>query len=247
MSLKELRSGAILIADSHYGPWRTPFIDFLRAIDQEDIKTSQLILMGDNVDLLFGPIDATLRLNHEIITLLNSLSVKIEIIYLEGNHDFCLAPLFPNITIVPRTKQPLMMLYGAQKIALLHGDMVAPFGYEMYTALIRNRLLLYGLNWINDTFGGFIMKRLIAQMKRKNHCNSIDDFRLIAHRHKDQKWIMHCDILIEGHYHQNQSFDFETYRYINLGAFACNERYYVVKSSQKKIVLDEAMFHKEPK
>ncbi len=247
MSLKELHVGAILVADSHYGPWRTSFLDFLRAVDLGNIKTTQLILMGDNIDLLFGPIDATLQLNQEIIILLNSLSKKIEIIYLEGNHDFRLTPIFSNITVITRAKQPFIMVYGSQKIALFHGDKAVPFGYEMYTALIRNRPLLQCLNWLNEMFDEFITKWLITQMKRKNHCHGIDNFHLVAQRHRSQAWIKECDVVIEGHYHQNQSFDFETYRYINLGAFACNERYYVVKSLQNQFVLDEAIFHKESK
>ncbi len=242
----QLREGAILVADSHYAPWRTPFIDFLRALESGEIETSQLILMGDNCDLLFGPVDETLRLNDEIIALLNILSTRMEIIYLEGNHDFRLASIFPEIITVPRGQQPLVMEYGSQKVALLHGDITVPLGYEIYTALIRNRPLLYCLNRINNWFGGFIIQKLSAQMKRKNHCHDIEDFRTIAHRHASQDWISQCDIVIEGHYHQNKSFEFETYRYINLGAFACNERVYVVKSLQNNFVLDEAMFHKEP-
>ncbi|HEX5710571.1 MAG TPA: UDP-2,3-diacylglucosamine hydrolase, partial [Sulfuricurvum sp.] len=147
--MSELREGAILVADSHYAPWRTPFIDFLHAVERGEIKTSQLILMGDNCDLLFGLVDETLRLNDEIITLLNTLSMSMEILYLEGNHDFRLSPVFPNITIVPRTKQPLIMVHDSQKIALLHGDITVPFGYEIYTALIRNRPILYCLNLLN--------------------------------------------------------------------------------------------------
>jgi len=153
MSLKELREGAILVADSHYAPWRTPFIDFLRALESGEIQTTQLILMGDNCDLLFGPITETSLLNQELITLLNSLSVKIEIFYLEGNHDFRLTSIFPHIFVVPRHQQPFIMGYGSQKIALLHGDIGVAFGYKLYTALIRNRPILYALNIINNLFG----------------------------------------------------------------------------------------------
>ncbi len=246
MSLKKLHEGAIFVADSHYAPWRIPFIDFLRAVENETVKTTQLILMGDNCDLLFGPIGETVLLNQELITLLNALSKKIEILYLEGNHDFRLSWVFPNIIIVPRNHQPFMMVYGAQKIALLHGDIGVAWGYEVYTALIRNRPLLYGLNFINNIFGGIIIKWLSRDMQGKNHCKKIENFETIAHRHSGKKWINGCDMVIEGHYHQNKSFDFETYRYCNLGAFACNERYYVVKSSQNQFILDEALFSKEP-
>ena len=247
MSLKELQEGAILVADSHYAPWRTAFIDFLQALENGDIQTTQLILMGDNCDLLFGPISETSRLNQDLIALLNALSMKMEIIYLEGNHDFRLASLFPNITVIARNQQPFILNYGSQTIALLHGDIDVPLGYEIYTALIRNRPILYALNSINTLLGGAIITWLSHDMQRKNHCKKIENFEIIARRHRKRKWISRCDVVIEGHYHQNKSFDFDSYRYINLGAFACNERYYVVKSAQDRFILDEAMFHKEPK
>lgn len=247
MSLKELREGAILVADSHYAPWRTSFIDFLRALESGKVQTVQLILMGDNCDLLFGPIRETSRLNQELIALLNALSKKMEILYLEGNHDFRLASIFPDIAVIARDQQPIMMSHGSKTIALLHGDIGVPMGYRLYTALIRNRPLLYILNAINTLLQGAIIKWLSGDMRRKNHCKKIQNFEAIARRHSESKWICECDIVIEGHYHQNKSFDFESYRYINLGAFACNERVYVVKSLQDRFILDEAMFHKEPK
>lgn len=245
MSLKTLQEGSIFVADSHCAPWRSIFVDFLMAIERGEIKTPQLILMGDNFDLLFGPVLQTHRLNHEFIALLNRLSQKIEIIYLEGNHDFRLSSLFPNIEVIPLSHQPYMVEFNGEKIALLHGDIGVPLGYKIYTALIRNRVILGILNFINEHFNGVIINTLSEQMQRKNHCKKIDNFEVVAERLITEPWISSCDRVIEGHYHQNRSFGFKTYRYDNLGAFACNERYYVVKSSQNQSILDEVIFHKE--
>jgi UDP-2,3-diacylglucosamine hydrolase len=246
MSHKTLHEGAILVADSHCAPWRTPFLDFLRVLETGKISTTQLILMGDNFDLLFGPISQTLELNKEAIDLLNRLSNTIEIIYLEGNHDFALESVFPTIFIVPLENQPLFMKCKGQRIALLHGDIHVPMGYKIYTSLIRNKIILQCLNYLNNKFGGFIIKRLVDSMQRKKHCKNIDSFETLAHRLIGQKWITSCDWVIEGHYHQNQSFEFDGYHYDNLGAFACNERYYGVEFVQEQIVLREMMFVKEP-
>ncbi len=246
MSPKTLHEGAILVADSHCAPWRTPFIDFLSAIENGKIQTTQLILIGDNFDLLFGPISQTLDLNTQAIDILNRLSGTIEIIYLEGNHDFRLDSIFPNVSVVALDKQPLFMECRGEKIALLHGDIHVPTGYKIYTWLIRNRLILACLNQMNNWFGGFIIKKLIDLMQRKYHCKKIDSFESLAHRLVSEKWMSHCDRVIEGHYHQNQSFDFNEYRYDNLGAFACNERYYEVEFVQEQMNLHEKMFAKEP-
>ncbi|EAH5875068.1 UDP-2,3-diacylglucosamine diphosphatase, partial [Campylobacter coli] len=47
--------------------------------------------MGDIFDLLIGEISATHEFAKPYIKLLEELALKMEIIYLEGNHDFNLA------------------------------------------------------------------------------------------------------------------------------------------------------------
>ncbi|MDD2828503.1 MAG: UDP-2,3-diacylglucosamine hydrolase [Sulfuricurvum sp.] len=247
MYLNRLQEGAILIADSHAAPWRTQFIDFLHALDLGEIQTPQLILMGDNFDLLFGPIPSTHTLNEEGLNLLNRLSQKIEIWYFEGNHDFRLTSLFPHIRVIPLKRQPFFVEFQGKQIALLHGDIIVPLGYRIYTALIRNSSILALLNLIDTLLGGVIIHWLCEQMQRKRHCKKIENFEHIAQRFEGEMWLEECDMIIEGHYHQNRQFHFEKYNYINLGAFACNERIYVVKSSQSQINLEEVIFQKEPR
>lgn len=244
---KQLHEGAILVADSHCAVWRPVFIDFLGALERDEIQTTQLVLMGDNFDLLFGPVTQTLHENVDSIALLNRLSQKIEIIYLEGNHDFRLTSLFPDINVVDRSQQPLFLTYQEQRVALLHGDLLVPFGYSLYTRLIRNRSILFFLNIINTLFNGIIINKLSQEMQGKDHCKKIKNFEAIAARHSTAPWADKCDVVIEGHFHQNLTFEIGKLKYINLGAFACNERYYVVKSSQERTILDEAIFHKEPR
>lgn len=239
-----LKEGAILIADAHYAPWRPLFLDFLRAVESGKIQPSQLILMGDVFDLLFGDIDATHTFNREAIELLNTLAATIEILYLEGNHDFRLGALFPLIRVVTRRNQPFIAAFGERSVALSHGDTHMGTGYALYTALIRNKIILTLLNRLDQWRGEFIVKRLIEMMKRKNHCRVIDGFeQLIRNRLKGG---VDADILIEGHFHQNTSFEVSNIHYFNLGAFACNERYYAVQSLQNRMILEEVFFSKEP-
>lgn len=246
MSPKTLQEGAILIADAHCAPWRTPFIDFLHALESGTIVTPQLILMGDIFDMLYGPIPRSYRYNTEGIGLLNCLCKKMEIIYLEGNHDFLLGEVFPDINVVRRESQPIVMEYNGKKIALSHGDTTMGSGYEVYTALIRNRFVLGCLRVIDNIGGGCILAWLEKQMKRKMHCRSIENFEIVIEKRFESYSQEGFDIVIEGHFHQNQSFQFDHSTYINVGAFACNERYFTVQSNQNKTLLREAIFRKEP-
>jgi len=242
MSLKTLQEGAILIADAHCAPWRTSFIDFLHALESDEIVTPQLILMGDIFDMLYGPIQRSYRYSTEGIDLLNRLGKKIEIIYLEGNHDFLLGDLFPEIIVVRREEQPIVMDYMGKKVALSHGDSSMGWGYELYTALIRSPFVLSVLRLIDTIGNGFIVEWLGDEMKRKSHCRNIDDFEALTKKRLSGFKSGSADVLIEGHFHQNRSIKFPQFDYINVGAFACNERYFTVQSNQNKTLLRECSF-----
>ena len=246
MSLKQLQVGAILIADAHCAPWRTSFIDFLQAIESGVIVTPQLILMGDIFDMLYGPIPRTYHYNTQGIDLLNQLSEKIEIIYLEGNHDFLLADLFPKIEVIQRQHQPLILECEGKTVALSHGDKAMGIGYEIYTALIRNPLVLAVLRIIDAIEGGFIVSWLETMMKQKRHCRPIDHFETLVETRLDELKTVNIDVLIEGHFHQNRFFESENLQYINLAAFACNERYFTVQSNHNMPLICESVFRKEP-
>jgi len=244
---KSLQSGAILIADAHCAPWRTSFIDFLYALEAGEITTSQLILMGDVFDMLYGPIPRTYLYNTEGIALLNRLSEHLEIIYLEGNHDFLLEKLLPQVKVIRRQDQPLMMNYEGKKVALSHGDSEMGWGYELYTSLIRNRCILAILRTIDTLGSGFIVRWLEKEMKRKIHCRPIEHFETLIQNRMSSLDVSSIDVLIEGHFHQNRAFQVNSLDYINVGAFACNERYFTVQSNQNQPLLHEAVFRKEPR
>ncbi|HZF70411.1 MAG TPA: UDP-2,3-diacylglucosamine hydrolase, partial [Sulfuricurvum sp.] len=120
------------------------------------------------------------------------------------------------------------------------------WGYELYTALIRSPLVLAVLRAIDTMGNGFIVSWLEKQMKRKSHCRSIENFKELIERRLSSFHLESIDVLIEGHFHQNQTFEIHGLQYINLAAFACNERYFSVQSIQNQPLLHEAVFRKEP-
>ena len=102
-----IQKNALFIADSHYPHHGDTFLNLLKKLDNNKIKTPQLFLMGDNFDLLFGYNDYIQTFSKEAIDLLQTLSKKIEIYYFEGNHDFCLKEIFPDIQVYSREEQPI--------------------------------------------------------------------------------------------------------------------------------------------
>ncbi len=218
--MKIIKEGAVFIADSHYPHHGNEFLALLQKLDNGIVKTSQLFLMGDNLDLLFGYNDYIKTFSIEIIELLQDLSLKMEIYYFEGNHDFCLKELFPNISVYSRDSQPVFFKLGMKKVALSHGDKYATgFAYNLYCTILRNRLTLTLLK----PFEKQIINYKMYKLSKKKICH---DF--IAFETKVRKILKHykdVDIVMEGHYHQSKKID----KYISLPSLACQGKVAVVK------------------
>ena len=220
-----LREGAIFLSDAHYSFKHEELLAFLKALRAQKIQTPQLILMGDIFDLLFGGIPKTVERNKEVVELINTLSDNIEIIYLEGNHDFNLASIFPGVQVFGLKEQPLSCTYKKQRVALAHGDFDAPLGYRLYSAVIRNPIVLRSLSFLNKVGREFILNALDDKLSRKDDCQQMHTFEAYISKHLSQQDLSQYDLFIEGHYHQNVSFDIGACCYVNLPAFACGLYY----------------------
>jgi len=234
-----LQEGAILIADAHYSDKYPQFLAFLQDLESGTIKTPQLILMGDIFELLFGVISQTKKDNAQEIALLNKLSESVEVIYFEGNHDFGLKNIFPNILIIPLQEQPQVAKFNEQSVMLSHGDTKTPLGYQVYTKLIRNPLVLTLIGLFDVLCGHCIIKWLKNRGMQKDPCYKIDLFKEIITRRLSYLKNKPLDIVVEGHFHQNLSFELYGFEYINLSSFACNSKYFIVQSNRAQFNLQE--------
>lgn len=238
----EIKEGAFLVSDAHYSSRRPQLLEFIKDIHSKKLLPTQLILFGDIFDTLFGGVSVTLERNLEMITLLNDISLEIELVYLEGNHDFNLKTVFPNAKVYPISQQPLACSYRDKKLLLAHGDFGSDLSYKMYTSFARNPLVLRILSLINTLFGGFILKKLDNYLDKKDDCKELKNFKEFISKRVESNFS--CDYFIEGHFHQNRSIKFKAFEYINLGVFACNQRFFIVKSSKEVELLGEIFFSK---
>lgn len=226
----QLKEGAFIVADAHYSHLREDFLDFLKDIKSKKLLPAQLILLGDIVDTLFGQVAYTIDINKEVIETLNDISKDIEVIYLEGNHDFNLQKIFINVKTFSIKNQPIEMDFNNQKVLLSHGDIESPLGYKVYTAIIRNPFVLRLLSILDTFLDHIIIKKLDLYLSKKEDCKEFVGFENFIKKRLLEKY--DCDFFIEGHFHQNKSFKLENFMYINLAAFACNQRYFIVKSTK---------------
>ena len=235
-----LKEGALLLGDAHYSHLRPELLELIEDVASKKLQIPQLILMGDVLDALFGDISFTLKANREIIRLIQVISQDIEVIYLEGNHDFNLKNIFQNAKVFSIGQQPVIAKYAGKTVALAHGDFDGDPIYKLYTSIIRNRWILRFLNAIDTKIENKIIKKIDAYLAKKEDCKEFLGFEDYIRRRDLHKYT--CDYFIEGHYHQNKLYALGTFEYINLAAFACNQRYFIVKSLQDRVFLEEKSF-----
>ena len=210
-----IQEGALFIADSHYPHHGDDFLLLLQKLDSGELRIPQLFLMGDNFDLLFGYNDYIQTFSKEAIALLQALSQRIEVIYIEGNHDFCLKNIFPNIQVYSRDHQPLWCCMGQKRVALSHGDKYATgIGYNLYSKLLRNRVTLTLLK----PWQKMIIDHRMAKLSKKQICHTFEAFKsridaIMSHYEG-------ADMVIEGHFHQAQKLGC----YISLPSLACQRQ-----------------------
>jgi UDP-2,3-diacylglucosamine hydrolase len=228
-----IKDKAVFVADVHFNPNRRGFLDFLADIKNGTLETSQLFLMGDIFDFLAGEIDYFKAQNSELIELINELSKKIEILYFEGNHDYNLASLFPNVKVFKREIQPIVFNWNEKKVALAHGDIFTPKGYDIYTSIIRNHPLLVFLNAIDKN--NWLTKKIDFWLRGKNLNHVFSNFIDFAqHRLEIYRNNIDANMVIEGHFHQGQFYEDKNEKriYINLPSFGVDKSYITIKNKQ---------------
>jgi len=224
---KQLKENALFIADAHYPHHGDTFLTLLKKIETQTVKTPQLFLMGDIFDLLFGYNNYIKTFSQEGIDLLNRLSTKLEIIYIEGNHDFCLTEIFPNIKVYSRKEQPIHYKLGKEDVYLSHGDKhKISFGYNFYSNILRRKSTLTLLR----PFEKQIIDHRMGKLKKKSICGDFIGYekRFDAIRKKYPK---NC-LVIEGHFHQAIQYK----NYVSLPSLACQGEVGIIKNRCLKFV-----------
>ena len=221
--VREIKENTLFIADAHYPHYGDSFLNILKKIENQTIITPQLFLMGDIFDLLFGHNNYIKTFSKEAIEQINQLSKKIEIIYIEGNHDFCLKELFPNIKVYTRREQPLHFQLNGQDVYLSHGDKhKTGFGYNFYSNILRRKTTLMLLK----IFDKKIIDHRMDKLKRKKICGEFKGYKerfdaIITKYPKD-------GLIIEGHFHQGLTYK----NYISLPSLACQGEVGVIKEGK---------------
>jgi UDP-2,3-diacylglucosamine hydrolase len=135
----------LFVGDAHFAfgdsERRRHFFNF---IQRNKSTLNTLVLMGDFFDFWFGFRDPSplTREYADILTLLKQLrSDGVEIIYLEGNHEFRMEPYMREKLGIDVYDNCAEMELDGERVYLAHGDRAYPtFSHRILTWLLRNSL-----------------------------------------------------------------------------------------------------------
>lgn len=223
--MKSIKENAIFISDSHYNKERIIFHTLLKKIESKELNPSQVFLMGDMFDFLSNEISYFKKINKEVVDTINNIAKTTEVIYLEGNHDYNLKKIFPDVLVIPRDKQPYTFLLDDKKVSLAHGDIFTPKSYDIFTSIIRNSIVLHLLNLID--INNWLTKKVENFLMSKNICKKQKHFKEFVEKRKKQ---YNSSLIIEGHFHQGLLED----DYINIPALCCSKEYLLFKDGHFK-------------
>jgi len=232
----ELKENAIFISDSHANTNKGEFYQFLLVLEQEMPKFSQIFLLGDMFDLLTNTTYTQIFYKKEI-ELLNRLSRTYEIYYFEGNHDFNLKEIFPNITIFPHSFQPVTFKTKINKnVSISHGDIFLNPLTQKTLLFLRNKTFLKFMDFLDKKLDFKISKAILNKQSKKSLYKEFGEFRgYLTKKIKNYS----SDYVIEGHYHQDRTFRFGKQIYINLNSYAVEPKIYSSKFFDGRLILTQ--------
>lgn len=202
---------ALIISDIHLGSHvcqSKKLLEFLQLIEQEEIKTKELIVNGD----LFDSWDfRKLKKNQwKVLSKIRSLSKKIHIVWINGNHDGP-AEIISHLIGLDFVEE-YILLSGQKKILVLHGDVFDNFisKYPIFTKLADK---VYRL--IQKLDKSFYLAKL-AKKSSKTFLRCSDQIRDKAKNYAFKKKV---DAVICSHTHLPMTDESDEIKYYNTGCW----------------------------
>ena len=209
----EIQNDAIFIADSHTQTnaqnRRDSLILALQKMCDSNATPSQIFLLGDISNILVGNLKSSVKSNEMLLNAIDSLSKKAQVLYFEGNHDFNLDSILPDVRKIPRKNQPLLATFGKKRVLIAHGDIFLDKKYEIYIKILSAKWTCKMLQMADfATFGwlyNFIEKKVqskkIRFLRESSAIYALMQSRIQKYKNYIDSQNLKVDLVIEGHFH----------------------------------------------
>jgi UDP-2,3-diacylglucosamine pyrophosphatase LpxH len=213
---------AVILSDIHLGSDNCQaknVVHFLELIEDGDLRTARVILNGD----VFDSIDFR-RLNKhhwKVLSLIRSLSDKVEIIWLCGNHDGS-ADIISHLLGVAVMNE-YVLESGSRRILILHG--------HTFDNFIDNHPIL---TWLGDCTYGFLQwidpTHAIAKLAKRHSKTFMRCARKVEVRSAAYARRRDCSIVCCGHTHAATEREIASITYYNSGCWTERPCHYLTVS-----------------
>lgn len=212
------------------------------------ISGDEVFLVGDIFDLMIGHHTEYFSLYSDFFNGVKSLIEKgVTVHYFEGNHDFHLRKMFRSyckLNNIPFDKFRLhqgiyFTRFGSLKIHVSHGDDIEINNpsYKIYKRIVNNSFMRFVANYIMPfSLLNYIGMRASAKSRERNHTryeikddkNVKEKFRESFRREITKRPV---DILVCGHSHVKDEYEFEKMKYLNVGYARLEKSYLKISES----------------
>ncbi len=191
----------VLLGDAHLTPSKPEAHDrAVRFIDR--IEADRLFVMGDLFDFLVGLADTPTGHAAAVLDALHAVARRgIHVTYLEGNHDFHLAPLLgPDIEVWP---DPGDARLGPLRVHLAHGDEIQrrDLGYALLRPAVRTDTFAAAVRLVGPRVVHTLGRRS-AQTSRNMRAGRSRNWRAEKLRYVKRQVSRGTDLVVLGHSHQ---------------------------------------------
>ncbi len=212
----------LFLADAHLvHPDDLNYRHFLTFLKGQLGQVDTLVLLGDIFEFWIGTQRTAYAAQLPALQLLEKFQYQgTQIVYVEGNHDFNLAPYFadwPNVTVLPDGGG---FTLGDQEVFLAHGDLANPDdrGYRLLRTFLRSAPLRWLAHILPSGLSWRIAERASRQSKRSRNKKSrrwpAQDILSNYARDISQRGY---PIIVTGHFHQPFHEKGDDYELVALG------------------------------
>lgn len=200
-----------LLGDAHLRESDSEVAAFVRFLDglPRDIRT--LAILGDLFSVWIGSPDLVRGHHREVIAALERLRGRgCALLYVEGNHDFFLGPIYRGRLFDLFAKDSLDLILGGRRAHLAHGDLVNARDrqYLAWRAVSKNRLFFSSFNLLPAGARLAIAGRLEERLAKTN-LEFRRGFPLFECEAYAQRRIAQgTEILVFGHFHEERRIDY---------------------------------------
>lgn len=197
---------AVFLADAHLrDPADDNYRKLLAFLAEQEGRTDLLALLGDICEFLVGYPHGVFPAYRPLIDALARLQRSgTRLIYVEGNHDFHLAPFFDRHLPCQVWPDGGVIELDGRRVLLVHGDLADPSdrGYRILRGGLRSAPLRLLLRLLPPAWTWRIAARAGRASRCRNRVHPPRPARELLIAYARRELAAGCQAMVSGHYHQ---------------------------------------------